>query len=210
MKKTKLLFGLFTVTLFMLYSCSKNKETPWACGDTITDIDGNVYTTVSIGNQCWMKENLKTVSTIGDNRCYDSSEANCAIYGRLYDWEAAMNVTLPTGWHLPTDEEWTILSNYLGGDSIAGGKMKEVGFDHWGSPNTGATNESGFTGLPGGTVRETSPFNNLGASGFFWSSTEDSINPSAAWRRKLLSGYIDLNRFNSAKTNAMSVRCIKD
>ena len=115
---------------------------------TFTDPrDGQTYNTVEIGSQTWFSENINYAMT--DSWWYDNSSANGDIYGRLYKWYPALTAC-PSGWHLPTDEEWTILTDFLGGENVAGGKMKEVGTTLWDSPNNGATNESGFTALPGG------------------------------------------------------------
>jgi uncharacterized protein (TIGR02145 family) len=103
---------------------------------------------------------LQTDNEILEKYCYNNDIANCNIYGGMYEWNEAMQYDTtegaqgicPDGWHIPTDAEWTTLTTFLGGESVAGGKMKEAGFAHWYSPNTGATNESGFTGLPGGAA----------------------------------------------------------
>jgi uncharacterized protein (TIGR02145 family) len=135
----------------------------------VTDADGNVYNTVTIGGQVWMAENLKTTKyndgtviplsadniswiTSGGYCWYDDDKAsNKSVYGALYNWSTmTSNKLCPVGWHVPKRAEWTTLITYLGGESVAGGKMKETGFLHWQSPNTGATNESGFSALPGG------------------------------------------------------------
>jgi len=137
---------------------------------TMTDIDGNVYETVTIGTQVWMAENLKVTHyrngntilhiidwfswfTLTGAYCeYDNDVNNVAVYGRLYNWYAVNDsrYIAPVGWHVPSDAEWLTLVDYLGGDTVADGKMKEIGTTHWVSPNTGATNESGFSALPGG------------------------------------------------------------
>lgn len=141
-------------------------ETP-----TVKDIDNNSYNTVKIGNQCWMRENLKVSkyrngeaiptglnnadwlnTRNGAYAIYDNSNVNDAIYGKLFNWYAVRDSRgfCPTGWHVPTGAEWTTLTNFLGGDGEAGRKMKSMGTTYWQSPNTGATNESGFSALPGG------------------------------------------------------------
>src|SRR4029078_12512714 len=158
------IYPLFVgVFLILVISCKKDNETP----ATVTDIDGNVYHTVTIGTQVWMVENLKTTkyrngdligttipatldisseSTPKYQWAYKGEESNVATYGRLYTWYAVADSrnVCPTGWHVPSDAEWTTLTTYLGGESVAGGKLKENGTVHWESPNTGATNESGF------------------------------------------------------------------
>jgi uncharacterized protein (TIGR02145 family) len=220
----------------------------WICGDSLVDTrDGKVYSTVLIDTQCWMAENLnvgtKINSTTGgyqqtnngiiEKYCYNNDLANCAIYGGLYEWPEAMQYITtegaqgicPTGWHIPSDEEWKILegmvdSQYPVGDPEwdqtgwrgldAGGNLKESGTTHWVSPNTGATNESGFTGLPAGYRRSTSGnFYYLGSNGYFWSSSQG--NASYAWGRHLSYDSADVNRYaNGYMGNGYSVRCLKN
>ena len=175
--------------LFTLVSCSK-KDDPFnqvnnQNAATVTDIDGNVYHTVTIGTQTWMVENLKTtryrngeaIPNITDNASwaalitcaycdYNNIPSNSITYGKLYNWYAvndSRNIA-PMGWHVSTDAEWTTLTTFLGGTSIAGGKLKENGTIHWNSPNVGATNETGFSALPGG-YRLNSGFYGAGDSG---------------------------------------------
>ena len=145
---------------------------------------------------------------------------NYRTYGVLYNWSAAMNGAAssednpsdvqgicPTGWHLPSDAEWTILIDYLGGEDVAGGKMKETGTSHWFSPNTGATNSSGFTALPGGN-RNIGGFVGIGIRGCWWSSTEyDSLN---AWCSSLYCADSEVCASVSSKGSGHSVRCIRD
>lgn len=197
--------------------------------DTITDIDGNVYHTVIIGTQTWMVENLKTKryrngDVIGTTSpatldiskesapkyqwAYEGDEKNVASYGRLYTWYALTDNrnVCPTGWHVSTDSEWTILVNFLGGDSIAVGKLKEAGTSHWKSPNT-ATNESGFTALPAGN-RPDDFFEGIGEWAHFWTSTESEVKNSAAYRWLIESSFIQ--RSYCPKDCGWVVRCIKD
>jgi uncharacterized protein (TIGR02145 family) len=117
-----------------------------------------------------------------------------------------------TGWHIPTDAEWTTLTTFLGFESVAGGKMKETGTTHWNSPNTSATNSSGFTGLPGGDRFDDGAFYVIGFNGYFWSSTEFSpINsPINAWNRGLFYNTALISRTHNTKTYGFSVRCLKD
>ncbi len=172
---------------------------------TITDPrDGQVYPTVQIGTQCWLRKNMNYQT--GNSWCYDNNASNCTAYGRLYDWQTALG-TCPSGWHLPSDAEWTALTTFLGGEPIAGGKMKEAGTAHWSSPNTGATNSSGFTALPGGT-RQGSNFISLTNYALFWSSTEYSS--TAAWARLLYGENSSVNRYSGSKTDGCSARCVKD
>ncbi len=200
---------------------------------TVTDADGNIYNTVQIGDQCWMKENLKVGTMINgggeqtnngiiEKYCYNNDPANCDMYGGLYQWNEMMNYTITqgvlgicmTGWHLPADAEWTTITDYLGGEDVAGGKMKTIGTIEegtglWYSPNYGATSESGFSGLPGGCRDTGGPFYYIGSYGFFWSSSEYST--TNAWYRFLLYYVADVYRTNYfTKGYGFSVRCVRD
>lgn len=194
----------------------------------VVDIDGNEYSTVKIGTQLWMASNLKTTKyrngdpivnmtdytvwvtlTSGAYCDYDNLTSNGNVYGHLYNWYAvndSRNIA-PVGWHIPSDAEWDVLVAYLGGSSIAGGKMKETGTAHWWSPNLGATNESGFTALPGGGSNTRGW--NINVYGFWWSSTE--YNSTQAWYRYLYKDDTNIVRaYNNSKTLGYSIRCIKD
>jgi uncharacterized protein (TIGR02145 family) len=173
----------------------------------MTDIDGNVYQTIKIGDQVWMAENLKVTRyrngdpirnwtdkdiwaglTTGAYCNYNNDENNATTYGRLYNWYAIgiydeKRKIAPVGWHVPSDDEWQILINYLGGDAVAGTKMKEAGTAHWNSPNAGTTNESGFSALPGGCRDYNGNYLYLGLDAAFWSST--TIGRGNAWGRSL-------------------------
>ena len=195
---------------------------------TMTDIDGNVYKTVTIGTQIWMAENLKTTKLIDgtiiplvtdDRTWYElSTPAYCWYnnveatfkneYGALFNWYTIYTGKLcPTEWHIPKATEWKTLIDYLGGTNIAGGKLKEIGLGHWQNPNIGATNESGFNALPGG--HRNVSFSSINYSTVFWSSTEYSI--SAAYHINLLYNYSSANTINAdTKKDGYSVRCIKD
>jgi uncharacterized protein (TIGR02145 family) len=199
----------------------------------VADIDGNVYNTVNIGTQVWMAENLKTTSyrngdLIGTTThaaldirseviskyqwAYNGEENNVEAYGRLYTWYVATDSrnVCPVGWHLPTDAEWTILSTFLGGESVAGDKLKESGIAHWSGTNS-ATNESGFTALPGGYRYYDGTFYSIGAVGMWWSSSEEAAGVGTAWGRYLYtSGGLDRGSAGSGKQHGFSVRCIKD
>ncbi len=194
-----------------------------------TDIEGNSYQTQSIGNQIWMSENLKvskyrngesistglsdvnwSSTTTGAYAVYNNDAANNISYGKLYNWYAIADPrnVCPTGWHVPSDAEWTALTTFLGGESVAGGKMKSTGTQFWVSPNVGATNESNFTGLPGGYRYDSGTYGYSGGLGAWWSSTpQDSNN---AWYRYLFYYYGVAYRFDSNKHYGYSVRCIKD
>ena len=157
----------------------------------------------------------QTDNFIIEKYCYDNNAANCDIYGGLYQWDEMMEYyatpgvqgICPSGWHLPTDEEWTILTDFLGGTGVAGGKMKETGITHWNSPNTGATNESGFTGLPGGK-NTFGNFDNLGYHGFFWSSS--ACTPSFAYNWYLWYVSDSFIHDDEHKGVSYSARCVKD
>ena len=173
---------------------------------TFTDPrDGQVYPTVQIGTQCWLKRNMNYKT--GNSWCYDNKESNCDIYGRLYDWESAQRVC-PSGWHLPSDAEWLKLTEFLGGENVAGAKMKEAGTAHWKSPNTGATNSSGFIALPGGRRYSTGGFYSLTYYAYFWSSSQ--YDAASAWNRNLSYSSEGLYRYNNLKTDGFSARCLQD
>ena len=208
--------------------------TTTATSQTVTDIDGNTYNTVQIGEQVWMSENLKTsryrnggsipyvvgnsdwqALTTGAWSYYDHDAANDPIYGKLYNWYTTLGDTLcPTGWGVPTDAEWTTLTTYLGGESVAGGKMKSIGTAYWASPNTGATNESGFSVLPGGYRSSDGSFGNIRYGAFFWSATEYASY--YAWFRYLYGNNGNVNRssygvnYYDRKSVGASVRCLRD
>ena len=202
-------------------------------GPNITDSEGNSYKTVKIGTQTWMAENLKvskysdgtTIPNIIDNAqwsqlttgawsYYNNDAANNAKYGKLYNWYAVSKTTngnknvCPTGWHVPTDAEWKVLTDYLGGDSIAGGKLKEVGTTSWKSPNTDATNTSLFTGLPGGIRTDYGSYHNVGLNGNWWSSTENKTD--GAWARYLYFFDGRAYAYYNKEGNGLSVRCLRD
>lgn len=192
---------------------------------TVTDIDGNVYATIQIGTQTWMAENLKTtkyndgtaIPNITDNTAweglttgawcnYNNDVNNNSTYGKLYNWYAVNTGKLaPAGWHVPTDAEWTTLTNYLGGDE--GDKMKATTLwtAYAGITNT---NSSGFTGLPAGFRNYFGTFTSIGSYGYFWSSPE--YNTSNAWYRMLFYNYSDAYSTSGYKRNGFSVRCVRD
>ncbi len=211
----------------------------WTCGNKYLDArNGQSYNTVQIGTQCWMAENInlgtringaneQTNNSIIEKYCYDDNETNCNTYGGLYQWNEMMQYVTtegtqgicPTGWHLPTDDEWKTMELYLGmsqseADDIGwrgtdeGGKMKETGTTHWNSPNTGATNSSNFTALPGGYRYSNGSFSGLGYYGDWWASTGGS--GTYAWTRTLNFDYDQVHRNNPNKTNGFSVRCLKN
>ncbi len=197
---------------------------------TVTDIDGNVYNTITIGNQVWMVENLKVTRfrngdpidnitgsttwkglTTGAYCWYNNDIANKDIYGALYNWHAvsdSRNIA-PAGWHVPTDAERLTLDTYLGGSNVAGGQLKEEGVVHWTTPNTGATNTSGFTGVPAGyRVSSTGAFSSLGLQNYIWSATQNDA--ASAFRRQLQYNSINAPTAVSDKKSGFSVRLVKD
>ena len=199
----------------------------------VLDVDGNLYKIVVIGKQEWFAENLKTtryndgtlIPKVKDNKewsnltkgawCYYNNDAaNNAKYGKLYNWYAVSPTTngtknvCPIGWHVPTDTEWTVLTDYLGDLSVAGGKMKEEGTVSWNSPNTDATNVSLFSALPGGYRYGSGNYYAIGDSGNWWSSTEDVTY--GAWYRYLYSTNGNAYRNNYGKRDGLSVRCLRD
>jgi uncharacterized protein (TIGR02145 family) len=156
----------------------------------------------------------------GTNVSEATATENYQTYGVLYNWPAAMagsessdsnpsgvQGVCPTGWHLPSDAEWTTITTYLG-ETVAGSKLKETGTTHWNSPNAGATNETGFTALPGGNRSSDGAFGYIGSNGYWWSATE--LHPDNAWHRGMYYGYSDVGSFSYDKELGFSVRCLKD
>ena len=214
--------------------------TQWITGGTVTDIDGNVYHTVTIGakgssgSQVWMAENLKTtryndgtsIPLVTDNSawriliapgyCWYNNDAPTYknTYGALYNFYTVNTGKLcPTEWHVPSDTEWTVLTNFLGGEDVAAGKMKsngtiEAGTGLWYAPNAGATNESGFTGFPSGYRVYTGTFGEIGYQAQFWSSTE--FNFSDVWFRGLQFNFAGMGGGTITKPAGLSVRCLKN
>lgn len=201
---------------------------PFACGTPLIDVrNGKAYNTVQIGTQCWFAQNLnigtridgitdQTNNTLAEKYCIDNLESNCDIYGGLYQWNESMQYSTvegaqglcPGGWHLPTDAEWSALTTYLGGEDIAGGKMKEAGTSHWTSPNSGATNSSGFTALPGGSRTNFGNFNFVHGNAAIWSSTQRDV--TFTWYRDLYYDYEGVYHYDAGKTTGLSIRCLKD
>jgi len=197
--------------------------------DSITDIEGNVYKIVQIGNQKWMAENLKTTKyrdgtdipliTNTDQWHNRTIPAYCWInnneaeykspYGALYNWYTVnTNILCPFGWHVPNNADWNALAEILGGRSIAGGKLKESGVTHWSTPNLGATNESGFSALPGCLVDPgMSAFHSIGNWVIWWNST--SFNDARAYYNTLQYDRTDLAEEYQPKEWGFSVRCVQ-
>jgi uncharacterized protein (TIGR02145 family) len=199
--------------------------------NTVIDIDGNVYHTVKIGTQVWMVENLKTTKyrdgtsipnvtgtaqwaslNSGAYCDYNNDAAISSTYGRLYNWYTVIDShnLAPVGWHVPTDDEWTTLTSYLGGENIAGGKLKVAGTTYWQSPNTGATNELGFSALPSGERNfDGNGCNYIGMETTWWTTTPDPANQNS-WIRALFYTWNSVGRISFHKNGGYSVRCIKD
>jgi uncharacterized protein (TIGR02145 family) len=212
---------LFILGLTICYLTNFSQE----AGTFADTRDGQVYRWVKIGNQVWMAENLAYLPAVSPPSSESYTEpyyyvygykdtsvsaakatANYVTYGVLYNWPAAIQ-TCPSGWHLPNNAEWTELTDYLGGRRVAGGKLKEVGYDHWASPNRGADNSSGFTALPGGFRNVNGTFDYLGFHSYWWSATKLYVN---AWLRCMNFNLPSVTLGSTAKEYGFSVRCIKD
>lgn len=238
---------LSLIIFILICSCSTssdsngNSNTNNVTGPNVTDIDGNVYQSVTNCNQTWTKQNLNVSKysdgtpipqvsdpnqwanlTTGAWCYYNNDPANGTTYGKLYNWYAVVGIydtasasnpplrkkLAPTGWHIPSDAEWTTLTDCLGGLGVVGGKMKSTGTTLWQSPNKAATNESGFSGIPGGYRISVGPFINISRGCFWWSSTE--IDAIFSWTRDLGYDKENASRSNGNKKYGFSVRCIKD
>ena len=228
-------------------SCPVSPECTYTstCSGSITDTrDNKTYKTVQIGTQCWMAQNLNVGIAIPgevsqtpgiiEKYCYgydrnNNDSSNCNTYGGLYLWDHMMGYDTsrinapgprgicPIGWHLPTDNEWTCLEKTLSGSATAGGKLKKDTV-LWTTPNTGATNSSGFTALPGGYRTFIGSFGGQGNSGFWWTATEipdQNIDKTIAWHRDLFYNSVGVGHYpsipmNSKALSGFSVRCVKD
>jgi len=171
------------------------KTTKYNDGTLITLVtDSIAWSTLVTGGCCW----------------YGNNSSNGDPYGALYNWYAVNTGKLaPTGWHVPTDSDWTSLTTFLGGESVAGDSLKEAGTAHWLPPNTGATNSTGFNALPGGNRRDNGAFYVIGYSGFWWSST--ASNATHAWTRSMYCNGANVYRTNfNENTYGFSVRCVKN
>jgi uncharacterized protein (TIGR02145 family) len=229
-------FCFVGIGLALLCACTQAQENKSAApiGNPVADVNGNVYKTVTIGNQVWMAADLKTTryrngDLIGTTSpatldissesapkyqwAYAGDESNVATYGRLYTWYAATDSrnVCPAGWHLPSNAEWQTLIDFLGGDQAAQGKLKEAGTTHWHSPNDDATNESGFTALPGGNRFNNEPFAGLGYGSHWWTATE--YDAKFAWRRIMVNITPSLEDESGGwadKKIGWHVRCLQD
>ena len=175
--------------------------------------DGMKYKYIQIGNQTWMAENLKYETKSG-SACYNNDPVKCAIYGRLYKWEVAKKAC-PSGWHLPSRDEFDKLFRYLGGTNMGGGKLKETGTMHWNAPNGEATNSSGFTALAGG-MYSNGDFEDMGKHAFFITSSVEGPNPDpmyqAVWMVNLITNHGEgsYGILQQISDNKASIRCIKN
>ncbi|MFA6572071.1 MAG: fibrobacter succinogenes major paralogous domain-containing protein [Bacteroidota bacterium] len=208
---------LLILEISFLISCNKDKSTN----------PNNNSDEVTIGTQVWMKRNLDVdhyrngdpIPEVQDSIAwskltkgawcyYNNDPAIGAIYGKLYNWYAVNDSRglAPEGWHVPSKDEWQELENSLGGENLAGGKLKETGTVHWNSPNTGATNEKGFSALPGGCRGYYGP---IGQIAYFWSSTGEEYL-SLSWFRTLKNYNATFEKGFYYKERGFSVRCVKD
>jgi len=211
------------------------EKVPDGIEGVVTDIDGNEYQTITIGGQEWMAENLKTLTyrdgtpieypgednaswednTDGAYAWHDNNSDNHDTYGVLYNWPAVNNPggLCPEGWHMPTDDEWQRLVDYLGGSEVGGGAMKSTRTEpgphpRYNAPNNGATNSSGFTGLPGGLRRSNGSFRETGLYGAWWASDEGEELDT--WHRSIFNLDTTVYHFVYGKGSGMSIRCVKD
>jgi len=220
------IIGAADIIVFLSYYGNEWPLAPeFICGETIAHQD-YAYSTVQIGDQCWYSENCRYLPEVsppneesntdpyyyvygyeGTDVAAAQATENYATYGVLYNWPAVMTEGIcPSGWHVPSDGEFTELTDYLGGEGIAGGKMKEAGYDHWNTPNTGATNSSGWTGLPGG-YRYSGGFSGYGNYGSWWSASESG---SLSWERELSYSGGSVYRYDYGRHYGFSARCVRD
>jgi len=213
--------------LFFLFSCGNDEDT--SPSDEAIDADGNKYETVTIGNQVWMAENLKTtklndgteIPNVPENTPWSSLETpglcwynnnetqNKDVYGALYNWHTIASGKLcPAGWHVPSSDEWEVLYDYLG-DSAAS-KLKETGNTHWLIENKDATNGTGFTARPGGYRVPNTGFQQKGYYGYWWSSTSDPNNIDRVYGREMNAQSRDGSEVVYNRNYGMSVRCLKN
>jgi uncharacterized protein (TIGR02145 family) len=200
---------------------------PWIEYGSMNDCDGNNYKTIQIGTQTWMARNLKTtkyndgtsIPIVTDATAWrDLSTPACCwqnndpvrkvTYGVLYNWHTVNTGRLcPSGWHIPNDAEWTILTDFLGGENVAGGKLKESGFSHWNSPNTCATDEHYFKALPGGIrlANSDESFNSLFEMGCWWTAT---FTGEWATSRTMSDNSNHVQKSFYSKKCGVSVRCV--
>jgi uncharacterized protein (TIGR02145 family) len=218
------LTAAFGLALAFTLSCSSGDD-PYGGSSKGTPViyEGETYQTVVIGTQTWMARNLNYNAS--GSKCYSNDPANCTTYGRLYDWATAMALpsncnsstcssqvgtkhkgVCPSGWHLPSDAEWTTLTDFVGGSSTAGTKLKAK--SGWSEGGNG-TDVYGFAALPGGVVNSDGDFGGVGGSGFWWNATEDNAN--SAYHRNMIYNYEGVVYNISYRKNGLfSVRCLQD
>jgi len=224
---------MVTMFLMVTISCSKkaNSDQTPTSETTVTDIEGNVYPTISICNKIWMAKNLNVSKykngelipqvtdptqwknlTSGAWCYYNNDPVNGVVYGKLYNWFAVNDPRglAPVGWHILSNDDRIALVNCLGGGNIAGGKMKEAGTTHWISPNSDATNSSSFTGLPGGYRSGIGTSLDIGQHTYWWSSTLTDTSIGSAWDIDLTYDSGVTTSAGSDKNDGFSVRCVKD
>ncbi|MCX6246770.1 MAG: hypothetical protein NTW10_03460 [Bacteroidetes bacterium] len=235
MKTKILIFPIVLMALFFMVEsgCKKSSDDTTSQSNTVTDIDGNIYHMVRVGTQVWTVENLKTTKfndgfsialdtsatawglLTSPSSCYYNNDiSNKGTYGMLYNWYAVNTGKLAMkGWHIPSNAERKILSDYLGGDTLGGGKMKttgtlEAGTGLWLAPNGGATNESGFSAIPVGQRTYAGKFKTIGMYSFFWNSDEQDSD--FAW--SFGPSYLNAGAYYGTyfKKNGFSVRCVKN
>jgi len=225
--------GVYTIKLILEpnnwhYTANPVTTEPNPCdgNDSILYM-GQIYHTVSIGNQCWLRENLnagtllagdsaQTNNGVIEKYCYNNDPENCAVYGGLYKWSEMMQYTTvegsqgicPNGYHVPTTTEFDTLRLFLGGNTVAGGKMKETGLEHWNAINYGATNESGFTALGAGISGSNGSFQYLKVYAYFWSSTQ--LSSTNAYFYYLGYNITNANKSNAYSEERFSIRCLKN
>jgi len=206
------LVSLLAIFAIVFQSCKKD-NTPACGGLTNLIYGGQIYDIVEIGNQCWMAENLNYQSAF--SWWYHNSSANGDVYGRLYTWNAAL-IACPNGWHLPSDDEWKTLEMTFGMSQTqadnTGWRGKDEGREMkstsgWNS-NANGIYSNGFNALPGGYRESEGSFFNLGSSGYWWSSTDNS--GMGAWHRGLYSDFVQIFRYYYSKSYGRSVRCLKN
>jgi len=224
----RLVFSIALLSLITVIGSCKKEDGPPPDPTSVTDIDGNVYGVIRIGTQLWTIENLRTTryrdgsaivtglsntawagTTNGAYAIYGDDPSNNAIYGKLYNWHSINTGKLaPAGWHIPTRAEWETLVNYLGGSTMAGGKIKSTS-PLWQAPNLGATNSSKFSALPSGWKAGTSGnYSLIGQSAYWWASSERNSGSGDYLR-------VDDDLAGTAVNGAekgfgFAVRCIKD
>lgn len=219
----------FRIKATNLLGTGSGNDMTFKTPEVVTDIDGNSYEIVTVGNQIWMKENLRTTryrdgsviplvslssewqsKTTGALTAYNNVNANTIVYGALYNWYAVTDGRglCPTGWHVPNNDELATLTNYLGGLEVAGGKMKKVDSPHWLSPNTGASNSSQLSVIGSGFRDQTGIFSDLERVAYLWSSSEYSSTHGIG--RKLYYNLESVSFTGNYKQSGFSVRCMKD